>query len=83
MLLIVFIILTAAWMVFYKAHMCRQMEAMSCKDMHAGPMWLRVKGIQAQPDFHVPHQLLHRPSPPAPVLEEDAAEGDLCLPAAL
>ncbi|XP_036446402.1 proton channel OTOP2-like [Colossoma macropomum] len=41
MFLIIVIVLTTAWMVFYKAHTCPQKEAVPCKDMHARPMWLR------------------------------------------
>ncbi|KAL7860242.1 hypothetical protein AOLI_G00165910 [Acnodon oligacanthus] len=130
------------------------MEAMSCKDMHVGPVWLGgglvllgfgslitvslnvahyvgcvdfdvafemsfsvvqavlilVQAIRREPHHDVhwdsifsnrlafraqeegrcsqisptpPQQFLYHPGPPVPVLEEDVAEGDLCLPAAL
>ncbi|XP_066498623.1 proton channel OTOP2 [Hoplias malabaricus] len=39
--LIVLIIPTTAWMIFYKAYTCREEEAVLYKDVHAGPVWLR------------------------------------------
>ncbi|XP_072550080.1 proton channel OTOP2 [Salminus brasiliensis] len=39
--LIVIIIPTTVWMLFYKAYTCRGEEAVLYKDVHAGPVWLR------------------------------------------
>ncbi|KAI4900551.1 hypothetical protein NFI96_026740, partial [Prochilodus magdalenae] len=39
--LMVIIILTMAWLLFFKAYTCRQKVAVTRKDMHAGPVWLR------------------------------------------
>ncbi|KAI5619086.1 otopetrin-2 [Silurus asotus] len=39
--LVVLIVFTTAWMIFYKAYTCREEEAVLYKDTHAGPVWLR------------------------------------------
>ncbi|KAM9457578.1 proton channel OTOP2 [Clarias gariepinus] len=39
--LVVLIVSTTAWMVFYKAYTSRGDEAVLYKDFHAGPVWLR------------------------------------------
>ncbi|XP_017316544.1 proton channel OTOP2 [Ictalurus punctatus] len=39
--LVVLILSTTVWMVFYKAYTCREDEAVLYKDVHAGPVWLR------------------------------------------
>lgn len=46
--LIVLIIPTTAWMLFYKAYTCREEEAVLYKDVHAGPVWLRGKVAPAR-----------------------------------
>lgn len=39
--LILLVVLTTIWMVYYKAHTCRVDSAVLYKDSHAGPVWLR------------------------------------------
>ncbi|TSK87571.1 Otopetrin-2 [Bagarius yarrelli] len=39
--LVALIVSTTIWMVFYKAYICREEEAVLYKDVHAGPVWLR------------------------------------------
>ncbi|XP_026771806.1 proton channel OTOP2 [Pangasianodon hypophthalmus] len=39
--LVVLILSTTVWIVFYKAYTCREDDAVLYKDMHAGPVWLR------------------------------------------
>ncbi|XP_022527139.2 proton channel OTOP2 [Astyanax mexicanus] len=39
--LLVIIVPTTVWMLFYKAYTCRGEEAVLYKDVHAGPVWLR------------------------------------------
>lgn len=41
--LILLVILTTIWMVYYKAHTFRVDSAVLYKDSHAGPVWLRGK----------------------------------------
>lgn len=41
--LIVLLVLTAAWMIYYIAYTARQEDAVIFKDSHAGPVWLRGK----------------------------------------
>lgn len=39
--LIILLLLTMLWMLFYKGVTSRKEEAISFKDSHAGPLWLR------------------------------------------
>lgn len=41
--LIVLLILTSIWMIYYVAYTARQEDAVDYKDGHAGPVWLRGK----------------------------------------
>lgn len=41
--LIVLLILTSIWMIYYIFHTARQEDAIEFKDGHAGPVWLRGK----------------------------------------
>lgn len=41
--LIVLLILTSIWMIYYIAYTARQEDAVDYKDGHAGPVWLRGK----------------------------------------
>lgn len=41
--LILIVILTTVWMVYYKIHTSRVFNAVLYKDSHAGPVWLRGK----------------------------------------
>lgn len=41
--LIVLLILTSIWMIYYVAYTARQEDAVDYKDSHAGPVWLRGK----------------------------------------
>lgn len=41
--LILLVILTTVWMVYYKVHTSRVYHAVLYKDSHAGPVWLRSK----------------------------------------
>lgn len=41
--LIVLLILTSIWMIYYVAYTARQEDAIDYKDGHAGPVWLRGK----------------------------------------
>lgn len=43
--LLVLIVSTTVWMVFYKVYTCREDEAVLYKDVHAGPVWLRGGGV--------------------------------------
>ena len=51
--LIIIIIATTAWMIFYKAFTSRGEEAVLYKDVHAGPVWLRgnVNGASVTPPW--------------------------------
>ncbi|KAK2833403.1 hypothetical protein Q5P01_017292 [Channa striata] len=40
--LIVLLVLTMLWMIFYTVVTSRKDQAVLCKDSHAGPLWLRV-----------------------------------------
>ncbi|KAA0705215.1 Otopetrin-2 [Triplophysa tibetana] len=40
--LILLVVLTTIWTVYYKAHTCRVDSAVLYKDSHAGPVWLRA-----------------------------------------
>ncbi|XP_062875076.1 proton channel OTOP2 isoform X2 [Trichomycterus rosablanca] len=39
--LVVLLVATTGWMIFYQAYTCREEEAVLYKDFHAGPVWLR------------------------------------------
>uniref|UniRef100_A0AAQ4S876 Otopetrin 2 n=1 Tax=Gasterosteus aculeatus aculeatus TaxID=481459 RepID=A0AAQ4S876_GASAC len=43
--LIVLLLLTSVWMVYYLVHTVRKENAVDFKDGHAGPIWLRGKSI--------------------------------------
>lgn len=41
--LIVLLVLTSIWMIYYVAYTAKQKDAVDYKDSHAGPVWLRGK----------------------------------------